>query len=362
METAGTATRTPGPANGNRKSADLWHPAPTVEAPVADESTGTADDVPAADDTTTATDDAAANDTDTADDNDAPTVDDSTDEAPASDDTTGAPDEEAAPDDRTDEAPTAEKTTDAPEEVPVGPRQPDLKVLMMAGVLGDHPGGVTAAEAITQSGLAPAVGDTILAAMEVAGAAKRLPVADDGTELWMRGDADLATVDPAKAPTHVVCQTCGHTRPIRRTGATGRRANGTGGTGRASGVINSDGSQKLAKGELERQVEAFMRDLGPGHRLSPVTMGRELGGRSSGACGNAMDKMTGRGVLVLVSEAPRLFELADNPPPPSPEVAALMTRATAPAADASDDARSAANTDDTPAVRDAPAAAEAGIA
>src|SRR5690348_1649354 len=27
MEADGTATRTPGPANGNRKTADIWHPA-----------------------------------------------------------------------------------------------------------------------------------------------------------------------------------------------------------------------------------------------------------------------------------------------------------------------------------------------
>ena len=30
MANAGTATRTPGPANGNRKSADIWHPVVTT--------------------------------------------------------------------------------------------------------------------------------------------------------------------------------------------------------------------------------------------------------------------------------------------------------------------------------------------
>jgi len=258
METAGTATRTPGPANGNRKGADIWRP-------VADDATAAPD------------------------------------EAPVADDATAAPDE-------------------AP--VPAAPRQPDLKILIMAGVLGDHPDGVDANVAIAESGLAPATGDTILAAMEVAGAAKRLPVNDDGIELWVRGDGDLATVDPANAPTHTTCPTCGHTRRIRRPSATGRR---TGGTGRSTGEINTDGSVKLAKGELERLVEAFIRDLGPGHELTPVTVGRELGGRSSGACGNAMDKLTARGVLVLTSEAPRKFTLADNAPPPSPEVLAHMT-------------------------------------
>jgi hypothetical protein len=290
METAGTATRTPGPANGNRKGADIWRPVtddtPTPdEAAVADDATATRDEAPIADDATAAPDDATA----------------TPDEAPVADDATAT----------LDEAP-----------VPAAPRQPDLKVLIMAGVLGDHPEGVSAAVAIAESGLAPATGDTILAAMEVAGAARRLPADDDGTELWVRGDADLSTVDPANAPTHVTCPTCGHTRRVRRPSATGRRA---GSTGRAVGEINTDGSAKLGKGELERLVEAFIRDLGPGHELTPVTVGRELGGRSSGACGNAMDKLTGRGVLVLTSEAPRKYALTDNPPPPSPEVAALMT-------------------------------------
>jgi hypothetical protein len=296
METAGTATRTPSPANGNRKGADIWRPVtydtPTPdEAPVADDATATRDEAPIADDATA-----------------------TPDEAPVADDATATP----------DEAPVADDATAIPDEAPVpaAPRQPDLKVLIMAGVLGDHPDGVSAAVAIAESGLAPATGDTILAAMEVAGAARRLPADDDGTELWVRGDAELSTVDPANAPTHVTCPTCGHTRRIRRPSATGRLA---GSTGRATGEINTDGSAKLGKGELERLVEAFIRDLGPGHELTPVTVGRELGGRSSGACGNAMSKLTGAGVLVMTSPAPVKYALADNPPPPSPDVAALMT-------------------------------------
>src|SRR5262249_16855429 len=136
METAGTATRTPGPTNGNRKSADIWRPVATNgtgnEAPDADDATGTANEAPGADDATGPAD-----------------------QAPTADDGTGT----------ADQAPGA-----------AAPRQPDLKVLIMAGVLGDHPDGVEAAAAIAESGLAPATGDTILAAMEFAGAARRLPV------------------------------------------------------------------------------------------------------------------------------------------------------------------------------------------
>nr|WP_255597859.1 hypothetical protein [Micromonospora sp. RL09-050-HVF-A] len=189
----------------------------------------------------------------------------------------------------------------------------------MAGVLGGHPDGITADNAINESGLSVAMGDTILAAMEVAGAARRLPVDDDGNELWVIGDGDLATVDPADAPTHSTCPTCGHTRKIRRPSA--RR---TTGTGRTTGETNSDGSAKLGKNELRNRVEAFMRDLGPGHDVTPGTAAREIGGRSPGAVRNAMSKLAHAGVLILTREAPETYALADDAPAPTAEVRAFM--------------------------------------
>jgi hypothetical protein len=150
-------TRTSGSANGNRKTADIWHP--VTDATPAD--AAPADAAPA---------DAAA---------DAGAV------APVS----GAPGRAAS-----------------------------------AGFEGaDHgrcvgwvPGGITADAAINESGLSVAMGDTILAAVEVSGAARRLPTEPDGTELWVPvADADLAKVDPANAPTHTTCPTCGHVRKIR---------------------------------------------------------------------------------------------------------------------------------------------------
>ncbi|MEU1807846.1 RodZ family helix-turn-helix domain-containing protein [Micromonospora aurantiaca (nom. illeg.)] len=326
METAGTATRTPDSAKGNRKSADTWQtttadpnaddePTPTGDTPA----TGTADDEA----TTDATPDTA--DEPTAD-NDGP----ATADEPTAEDT--PPTDPAAV--TADEAPLPEApVSGAPVSgAPVGPRQPDLKVLIMAGVLGGHPDGITADAAIGESGLSVAMGDTILAAMEVAGAARRLPVTEDGDELWVIGDGDLATVDPANAPTHSTCPMCGHTRKIRRPSA--RRTNGT---GRATGEINSDGSAKLGKNELRNRVEAFMRDLGPGHDVTPGTVAREIGGRSPGAVRNGMEKLTGFGVLVLTREAPETYALADNPPAPTAEVRAFMappqTDTTPPAGD-----------------------------
>jgi hypothetical protein len=329
MEAAGTATRTPGPANGNRKPADIWHPvtATPVTATPADDSP--TDETPADDSPTDET----------------PADDSPADEAPA--------DETPADDSRADDSPADTAAEVAPVSgAPVGPRQPDLRVLIMAGVLGGHPDGITADAAINESGLSVAMGDTILAAMEAAGAARRLPAAEDGTELWVVvADADLATVDPANAPTTSTCPTCGHTRKIRRPSA--RRTTGTG-TGRTTGEINSDGSVKLAKNGLRNQVEAFMRDLGTGHDVTPGVVARQLGGRSSGAVGNAMARLTEPGVLVLVSEAPVKYALAETAPEPTTDVVAFMTRprtddepTTADAADTADDEPTATDAADT---------------
>jgi len=306
MEAAGTAARTPGPANGNRKSADLWHPATigtTDEATPADDAPDTADEAPG--------------DADIAD---------TTDEATPAEDTPDTADVTPgeAPRDGAGVAGAAEAVLpEAPVSgAPVAPRQPDLKVLIMAGVLGGHPDGITADAAIGESGLSVAMGDVILAAMEVAGAARRLPTDEDGPELWVIGDGDLATVDPANAPTHTTCPTCGHTRKVRRPSA--RR---TAGTGRTGGEINTDGSVKLGKNELRHRVEAFMRDLGARHELTPGMVGRELGGRSPGAVRNAMEKLAIAGVLMLTREAPETYALVDNPPALTAEVRAFMTPA-----------------------------------
>src|SRR3954466_10976636 len=58
MEAAGTATRTPGPANGNRKGADMWHPATdTTDDPTPTADTDTADAPDEATSTADSTDD-----------------------------------------------------------------------------------------------------------------------------------------------------------------------------------------------------------------------------------------------------------------------------------------------------------------
>ncbi|WP_247683119.1 MarR family transcriptional regulator [Micromonospora sp. D93] len=323
MEAVGTATRTPGPTNGNRKSADVWEPViPTGDT--TDTMPDTTDQPTPADEPTPACRDATADEPTTAE--DTPGTADAT---PDTADGDATADEPTLPEAPVSAVPVSGVPVSG---APVGPRQPDLKVLIMAGVLGGHPDGITADEAINESGLSVAMGDRVLAAMEVAGAARRLPVGEDGEELWVIADGDLATVDPANAPTHTTCPTCGHTRKIRRPSV--RRATGT---GRTTGEINGDGSAKLGKNELRNRVEAFMRDLGPGHDVTPGTVAREIGGRSPGAVGNGMRKMATAGVLVLTREAPETYALADDAPAPTAEVRAFLTPPQTPAAPTGDD-------------------------
>jgi hypothetical protein len=298
MEAAGTATRTPGPANGNRKPADIWHPAITTEEPTM------TDEIPTTD-TTTTTDEAPADTTDTTD--EAPATADTTDEAPATNDT---------------------KLPEAPVSGAPSGGSDYFKVVMVAGILGDYPDGVAAALITELSGLRAPVVARVLMAMEVAGAAVLKPGGpnkEDNPDRWVLGDADLRTVDLANATPYRECVcSCGHKHRVKNgVAVTARR---TARTGAATGEINTDGSEKLAKNGLRSLVEAFMRDLGTGHEVTPGTVGRELGGRSSGACGNALQKLTIAGVVVMTSEAPVKYALADDAPAPAAEVAALMTR------------------------------------
>ena len=316
MESAGTARRTPGQTNGNRRTADVWHAItitdPTLPTEISDTEAASVTDATPATDAASGTEADAMTD---ATPDDAGTPDVTPDDSGTPD---AMPENEPAP---VVAAPIAAPVLVAP--VATTPRQPDLKVLIMAGVLGDHPQGVTAAAAIAESGLAVATGDLILLAMEVVGAARRLPNDADETEVWVRGDGDLAMVDPANVPTHVTCPACGHARRVRRASAAPRR---TTGTGRVAPDINTDGSERLGKNGLRAQVEAFMRDLGLGHEVTPGTVGRELGGRSSGAVANAMDRLVQAGVLTVTCEAPMRYALAADAPAATASVIAYMTR------------------------------------
>src|SRR6266511_5853025 len=191
-----------------------------------------------------------------------------------------------------------------------------LKIVMVAGILGDHPDGVSASAIVDESGLRAAIVGRVLAAMETAGAAVRKSPGEpadesdaSGVELWVRGDADLTTVDLSAAAVRVVCPTCQRPMPRRNTVSVAR-------TGTAGPGHNGDGQRTLGKGELRNLVRDFLRD-NPGHEFTPTVIGRELG-RSSGAVGNALAKLVISGEALLVNEAPATFSAPETTTPADP--------------------------------------------
>jgi hypothetical protein len=270
-----------------------------------------------------------------------------TDPAPAE----TAPADPAAPDTADGET-TGDAASDAPAEAPVSGAPVSgapvsgapvgsgdhLKIVMVAGILGDHPDGVTAAKIADESGLCAAIVGRVLAAMETAGAAVRKPAnanananADDesgasggsdgsdesgssdasnapGVELWVRGEADLTTVDLSAVAVRVVCPTCNRPMPRRNTVSVTR-------TGSAAPGQNSDGSRTLGKNELRNIVRDFLV-AHPGHEFTPTTLSREIG-RSSGATANALAKLVVSGEAVLVREAPATFTALETAAAPA---------------------------------------------
>src|SRR5947207_9388603 len=249
--------------------------------------------------------------------------------APTDTATTDTATEPATTDTATEPAATGDATTDEPAEAPVSGAPVSgvpvsgapvsgapvsgapvgsgdhLKVVMVAGILGDHPDGVSASAIVDESGLRAAIVGRVLAAMETAGAAVRKPATTDdgepdpsGAELWVRGDADLTTVDLSAAAVRVVCPTCQRPMPRRNTVAVGR-------TGPAAPGHNGDGQRTLAKNELRNLVRDFLA-AHPGHEFTPTVIGRELG-RSSGPVGNALAKLVISGEALLIKEAPATF-------------------------------------------------------
>jgi hypothetical protein len=247
MEAAGTAVRTEGAptGNGNRRSANVWTPAPdTTETP-------------------DALDDDA---TDAYADGDGDEGDDVAASAPVSGAPAGSPDH--------------------------------YKIVMVAGMLGAFPQGVSASVIANESGLRASIVGRVLTALEAAGAAVRT-ADEDGAEVWRRGEGDLATVTLVVAPTYCVC-TCGHRHRVGATTSARRPAGAPG--------QNGDGQKTLGKNELRGLVAEFLRNH-PGHEFTAGTVARELD-RSSGAVGNALDKLALTGEARVTSQTPMKYTTA----------------------------------------------------
>ncbi|MEU0470905.1 MarR family transcriptional regulator, partial [Amycolatopsis sp. NPDC006131] len=75
--------------------------------------------------------------------------------------------------------------------------------------------------------------------------------------------------------------------------------------------VGSDGQQteRLAPGALRGMVEDYLRDH-PGDEFGPTAIAKALGGKSSGAVSNALDKLVADGTAVRTKDKPRRFALA----------------------------------------------------
>lgn len=81
-------------------------------------------------------------------------------------------------------------------------------------------------------------------------------------------------------------------------------------SGTASERGEGDGKKaRLAPGALRGMIEDYLR-AHPGQDWGPATIAKALGGRSSGAVSNALDKLVAEGVVVKTKGSPRRFALA----------------------------------------------------
>lgn len=139
--------------------------------------------------------------------------------------------------------------------------------------LGDQP--ATTAELAETTGLGRSTVGKTLTALETAGRATRTLGGRDG----------------------------GRKQPDRWTLATTEAAppgDGTAGNG---------GAERLGKGQLRTLVLDHLQ-ASPGEDHSPTQVAKALGGRSSGAVGNALLKLAADGVVTQTSEKPRRFTYA----------------------------------------------------
>ena len=248
--------------------------------------------------------------------------------------------EDDAPDDADATTPSENRA------VVIQPARPgDRKVMAIKGVLADHSDGATVEVIVAESGIIHPTTIRLLAAMEQADAARRLPGLP---ERWITGPTKASEVDPNPEPprcalclqvirgvtstpaavaavqslirpdgtlhiigpddeTHIV------TLPTRRLP---RSLNNSPSTlsHRSDATVNADGNQPFGRGELEQLTIAVLAD-NPGRAMTPqdiaTAISANLGGRnvSSGAVRNNCTKAAAAGSILLVSDTPLTFVL-----------------------------------------------------
>lgn len=223
-------------------------------------------------------------------------------------------------------------------------RPGDRKIMTIKAVIAEYgDDGATLDEIVNESGIGHPTASRLLAAMEQADAARRLP----GTpRRWIAGPTKASEVDPNPEPPrcpvcfqvvkgvtespeavalvqslirpdgtmHVVAEDgTGHVVKLPKRLPPRTASTATAGAIRRTDLtVNGDGNQPFAKGELEKLTLAVLA-ANPGRSMTPqeiaTTISAQLGGRnvSSGAVRNNCTKAAAKGDIEMVSDAPLTF-------------------------------------------------------
>ncbi|GAA1625739.1 MarR family transcriptional regulator [Catellatospora bangladeshensis] len=261
-------------------------------------------------------------------------------------DTESDEDEEDEDDDSDDDEDTESEGQPARAAVTVvQPSRPgDRKIMTIKAVIAEYgDDGATLDEIVNESGIGHPTASRLLAAMEQADAARRLP----GTPgRWIAGPTKASEVDPNPEPPrcpvcfqvvkgvtespeavagvqslirpdgtiHVVAEDgTAHVVKLPKRLPPRTASTATAGAVRRTDLtVNGDGNQPFAKGELERLTMAVLSGQ-PGREMTPQEIATEisaqLNGRavSSGAVRNNCTKLGSAGRILLVREAPLTF-------------------------------------------------------
>jgi hypothetical protein len=167
----------------------------------------------------------------------------------------------------------------------------------VTAVLAAHPG-ATAAELAEEAGIGRSTAAKRLAALEQQGTARRSAGGRDGghrlPDRWHLADN---TDDPRPADAG---SKAGAEVPDDALAASGH--------GDGDGTEPAEaGAVRLGKGGLRSLVLDYVADHTGAEGLSPTAVAKGLGGRSSGAVGNALQRLEADGAVRLVNQAPRRY-------------------------------------------------------
>ncbi|MBV8992244.1 MAG: MarR family transcriptional regulator [Pseudonocardiales bacterium] len=173
-----------------------------------------------------------------------------------------------------------------------------------------HPNS-TAAALSAAARIGKSTAQKILARWAGEGSVTRTPgIAEGGrraADLWAITDTRIAADDAQDTTDTTDDAVLEKTEPANAAPASAEAAKPADGATQTAG---GDGkSERLAPGVLRGMVEDHLRDH-PGQEFGPTAIAKALGGKSSGAVSNALDKLIADGTAVKTNEKPRRFTLA----------------------------------------------------